>query len=103
MCRYALSHWLPGAKDGFPYATLVANVLACLVLGIGIALASKELIASHHRLLLLTGFCGGFSTFSTFSAELIELYGKGDFWQAALYAILSLAAGILALLVGMRM
>lgn len=103
MCRFALSQWLPGVKEGFPYATLLANVLACFVLGMGLALVSKQAIEEPYRLILLAGFCGGFSTFSTFSAELIELYGRGDFWQAILYAVVSLTAGVLALLVGMRM
>lgn len=102
VCRFALAHYLPGIKNGFPYATLLANVLACLILGAGIALVSRELLATHHRLLLLTGFCGGFSTFSTFSAELIDLYSRGDFWQAGLYGVVSLTIGVLAVLVGLR-
>lgn len=101
-CRFALAQWLPGAKEGFPYATLMANVVACFVLGVGLALVSKELLAEPHRLLLLTGFCGGFSTFSTFSAELIELYSKGALWQAALYALISLLAGVAVILVGTK-
>lgn len=80
-----------------PWATLLANVLACIVLGIGLGLVSREILTRPLQLLLLTGFCGGFSTFSTFGVEVFLLAEEGFSGLALLYLAMSLAGGVLAL------
>jgi len=98
--RYGLAQLLPPtslAEGNFPWATLLANLLACLVLGIGLGLAGKEVLSRSFQIFLLTGFCGGFSTFSTFSAELLVLGEEGYPGVALLYLLASLVLGVLAL------
>ena len=102
MCRFACAQWFPARVDGFPWGTFVANSLACLILGVGIALATKGWLSSEQRLLLLTGFCGGFSTFSTFSVELLQLGRSGHYGTAGLYLITSLLVGLLAIGLGSK-
>ena len=102
MCRFALGQWL-NRGGHIPWGTFAANVLSCIILGALITMVSKDWLSPHFRLLLLTGFCGGFSTFSTFSAELFLLLEKSAYGMAALYAGGSLLAGLLALLLGMML
>ncbi len=102
LARYGVGRLMPpaGLEDGdIPWFTLVANLLACIVLGVGIGLVSKQLLSKELQLLLLTGFCGGFSTFSTFSLELVLLGEEGHWGSASLYLGLSLVGGVLAILV----
>ncbi len=90
---------LGGASQGFPLATLLINVLGSFAIGLIAALAARrpELDA---RLLLFArvGLCGGFTTFSTFSLETFELLRAGSCGAAALYALLSAALCVLAVL-----
>ncbi len=80
--------------------TLSVNILGCLLLGFLLALNQKEAITTQWYLVLGIGFCGGLTTFSTFSAELFHLFKSGDYIQAILYflgsAILGIAAVALA-------
>ncbi len=100
--RYGVGQLMPpaGLEDGnIPWFTLVANLLACIVLGVGVGLVSKELLSKEMQLLLLTGFCGGFSTFSTFALELVLLGDEGHWGNAALYLGLSLMGGVVDILI----
>lgn len=101
-CRYALSAWLNPQFRLFPAGTLLANVLSCVVLGyFAVYLAGKLPLSDDLKKLVLIGFCGGFSTFSTFSNELLGLL-KQQAWAALLlYLVSSLLLSLLALLLGM--
>ena len=75
-----------------PYATLLANVISCLIFGIIYFIyQQKEAVPGSLRLLVLVGFCGGLSTFSTFSYETFELIKRGDNLYAALNVIVSVS------------
>lgn len=85
----------------FPLGTLLVNVLGCLLIGFFYAAAERGTIASPElRLLLTTGFCGGFTTFSTFSYETLTLLTDGEYFFVALYAAGSVLLGLLAAFVG---
>lgn len=101
VARYALAVALPReavSTGTFPWATLLANFLACLLLGIGIVVTTRGYLPRGGQLLLLTGFCGGFSTFSTFAAELLQMGQSGQLFTAVTYLAVSLLSGIAALL-----
>ncbi len=98
--RYSLGLIYP-AKLLIPTGTFLANVISCLLLGVLIGFQSKQWMSDGQKLLLVTGFCGGFSTFSTFSSEMLQMMQSGDYLWALGYSILSLVAGIIAILIGM--
>lgn len=80
-----------------PLATLVVNGLGCFLIGLLIGLCSDT---AHLRLLFITGFCGGFTTFSTFTAESYAMFREGAYGLAILYIVGSVLIGLLALWVG---
>lgn len=78
-------------KSIFPIATLCSNMISCLILGITVAFFSEKLITEPSlRMFILIGFCGGFSTFSTFSFETVELMRSGNLLYAVANILISL-------------
>lgn len=80
----------------FPYGTLTVNLLGCFLIGFLAVLAEdKFLLAPNARLLLMVGFCGAFTTFSTFIFETSNLVRDGEAWRALLNVVASVVAGFL--------
>lgn len=96
--RYYLSLSLTGRLgDAFPWSTLVINVTGSLLLGILMRSAFASPAANAElRLLLATGFCGGYTTFSTFSYETALLLEDGRYQRAATYVVASVVVALLA-------
>lgn len=81
----------------FPYGTLTVNILGSFIIGVIFALGAKSnLISNELKLLLATGFCGGFTTFSSFSLETLSLMKSGQFLYAFAYLALSIILGFAA-------
>jgi len=100
--RYIIGKWLNNTENGIPYGTFAANILGSLLIGIILGYAAKnETISQNTTLLLATGFCGGFTTFSTFAYESHVFLKSGDFTTFAFYTIASFAIGFLAVFAGM--
>ncbi|MDR1416919.1 MAG: fluoride efflux transporter CrcB [Prevotellaceae bacterium] len=95
------------AKAGllsFPAATLAVNVLGCFLMGVLVGMSLRAgWMDTAKKALLVTGFCGGFTTFSAFSLENVQLYQAGSYAALALYAAASIVAGFAAVWVGMAM
>lgn len=86
----------------FPAGTFAVNVIGCLVAGILAGLAERHhLLSAEMRVFLFTGLLGGFTTFSAFGLETMHLLKRGDVSVAIANVVLSVAAGLLALWIGM--
>jgi CrcB protein len=88
----------------FPLATFLVNIAGCLIIGILFGLFAKgQLVHQDYKMLLVTGFCGGFTTFSTFSSEGLLLFQSGNGQTAILYLLLSMITGLGAVWLGMSL
>lgn len=96
----ATQSWLPRAAQSFPWATLTVNVVGSFILAVVVFLALEGRVSSDVRLALGTGFCGAFTTFSTFALETDGLLARGAWLEAGLYVIGNLALGFGAVLLG---
>ncbi|CAI8155984.1 MAG: Putative fluoride ion transporter CrcB [Polaribacter sp. SA4-10] len=99
--RYVFGRYLNNINSGFPYGTFTANILGSLLIGVILGLAAKnDTISQNSTLLLATGFCGGFTTFSTFAYENHVFLKSGDFTSFAIYTISTFIVGFLAVFAG---
>lgn len=100
--RYLLGKWLNNTQDGIPYGTFAANILGSLLIGVILGLFLKHnSLSQNQTLLLATGFCGGFTTFSAFAYENHVFLKDGNFASFAFYTIASFIFGFLAVFGGM--
>lgn len=96
--RFLLSRFVQNSiLTAFPLGTFIVNILGCFLIGIVFGLTERGNIAdTAFRIFLTVGFCGGFTTFSTFANENLALLRDGNIFQFALYTGLSVFLGILA-------
>ena len=102
MARYVLTKYLNNPVSGIPYGTFMVNFFGSLFIGIILGLAIKnQSLNQNQTLLLASGFCGGFTTFSAFAYENHLFLKTGNFTLFFLYTIASFAAGLAAVFFGM--
>lgn len=103
MSRYGLSLATQNASAfSLPYGTLLSNIIGCLVIGLLAGFGAKtELMSSEMRLLLATGFCGGFTTMSSFIYELGQFVQDKEYFFASSYFVATLAGAGLAFALGL--
>lgn len=101
LTQQRVSKWMPVI---FPYGTLTVNIAGSFLIGILYGMMDRNnLMSPEWRLFLATGFCGGFTTFSTFSYETIALLREGEYAFAGIYVGGSVVAGLLAVIVGITL
>ncbi|MBL7806725.1 MAG: fluoride efflux transporter CrcB [Saprospiraceae bacterium] len=103
LSRWGLSLAIQPLLPKFPWATLLANALACLVMGIILQQQLGTGVTEPRRLLLAVGFCGGFSTFSTFTAETFQLWQNGQPLMAIWNILGNMVICLVCLILGMKL
>jgi len=101
-CRYLISAALMrGVANGFPLGTFAVNLLGCLLIGLWAGLAARHAwLNGEMRLLLVTGVLGGFTTFSAFGLESLQLMRRGDVGLAGIYVGTSVVIGLVLVMLG---
>ncbi len=99
IARYLLSNviqnkFIASLDAGYPFGTLGVNILGCFVIGIIYGYSLKYTLTFEWRIFLITGICGGFTTFSAFSVDLIKQIQQGDLINAFTYMLGSILLGL---------
>ena len=99
--RYLVASVMNQYSKVLPFGTFTVNMLGCLLIGMILGYAQREnTLTSNQTLLLATGFCGGFTTFSAFANENLELIKNGEIFNFSVYTIGSILVGVLAVFIG---
>ena len=100
--RFLIGKWSSGMFQGaFPMGTFLVNIIGCFIIGLLFGLLEKaHVMTPGENVLLITGFCGGFTTFSSFADDMWVLINKGDWSTFILYLSMSVIFGILLVLAG---
>jgi CrcB protein len=94
VCRYLIGLIPINPSNGFPVKTLIINIAGAFAIGLIVAIAGKHASINPRIVLMLkTGVCGGFTTFSTFALEISDLIQAGSWTAAIVYIVLSLVLG----------
>jgi fluoride exporter len=88
-------------QSGFPYGTFLVNISGCLLIGIIYGISERSsLLTSEWKMFLAVGFCGGFTTFSTFANENLAMLRDGDIFHFMIYSGFSVILGVVAAFCG---
>jgi fluoride exporter len=95
--RYGVALLLPTVAGKFPWSTFIVNLLGSFLIGVAyVVIVEKQMLSPEMRLWLMTGFLGGFTTFSSFSLETLQLWQQGQNLQALIYVISSVVCCLIA-------
>ncbi len=98
VCRYGISR-IP-FMSSYPIATFLTNLMGALLIGFIVGVSEKKNVSDNVLLFSKTGFCGGFTTFSTFSLESVSLLNEGKYIVGGTYIILSLVLCVIGVVFG---
>ncbi len=99
--RFLVGKWSSAIFHGaFPLGTFLVNIIGCFIIGLLFGLLEKVHVMTSADVILITGFCGGFTTFSAFANDMWVLGTKGDWTTFILYLLLSVVVGILLVWAG---
>ena len=102
LLRYAIGLIIRPMSQQFPYATLIANAIGCLLLGLILGfLSTRSSVSNTQNILLAVSFCGGLTTFSTFTLENMRFIEQGQLSNFFIYTIGSFIMGIVCIYLGM--
>lgn len=101
-CRYLVTRWCAMMFSGtWPLGTFLVNIVGCFVFGVLLGLFEKtQTVSTTESLLLVTGFCGGFTTFSAFAGEVCLLGDKGQLVTSLVYLLASVTLGVIMVIAG---
>jgi len=101
-CRYLLSTFANRHfGDSFAWGTMTVNLLGCLIIGFLVGLVDRSILSKTYRLFLITGFLGGFTTFSSFSIESIGMILEGSLGKGLLNIGVNVVLGLGLTLIGL--
>lgn len=102
LCRYGIARWMAPWSQEFPWATMTANVVSCVILGLTVGWVIKHQSTGSLTFFIITGFCGGFSTFSTFSYDTLRLLENAQYVEAMLYVGGSVLLCLICVFIGLK-
>ena len=105
LLRYFVGQWsLRLWGPNFPWGTLIVNIVGCFIIGVFAEMIARRFNASADlRLLLITGFLGGFTTFSAFSLDAISLFERGEAVMGGVYIAASVGISMAAVIAGLAL
>lgn len=100
--RYLICRWSAGVYHGsFPVGTFLVNILGCFIIGLLFGLFERyQMLDSKEHIVMVTGFCGGLTTFSSFAYDLWALGQRGEWLTFVFYLTLSVVLGLVAVWIG---
>jgi len=101
LARYGVNQLAAQLFGGHPWGTVIVNLLGCLLFGILYAFFEAEKLPAQYRVMILTGFLGGFTTFSAYAFEIADFLEKGRYLAAMGHFSLQNIVGVLAVFAGM--